>query len=168
MLSLELHSIAFSLDYWWFSGELRHKHSIQNELLLLSLNLPWSKIICFPAGLQLHLFIIFHLLLKLWDIFLFQLNHILFPFVACVLAFWEEQLFNLQDLKVKENLFFLWPSRFCVPLSFQSAGPLKLLTQGIILIFIHLIRLLTGNQNFSPLYISINYTIKSSKFFLCS
>lgn len=86
LLSLELHRIAFSLDYWWFSGELRHKHSIKNELLLLSPNLPWSKIICFPAGFQLHLLIIFHLLLKLWDVFLF--HSIIFYFLL-LLVFWH-------------------------------------------------------------------------------
>lgn len=92
VLSLEQGSIAFSLDYWWFSGELRHKHNIEDELLLLSQNLPWSKIIYSPAGFQLHLLIIFHLLLKLWDIFLFHSIIFFFPVVACVLAFLMREL----------------------------------------------------------------------------
>lgn len=81
VLSLEQYSIAFSLDYWWFSGELRHKHSIKDELLLLSQNLPWSKIIYFPAGFQLHLLIISYLLLKFWVVFLF--HSIIFVFCYC-------------------------------------------------------------------------------------
>lgn len=117
VLSLEQYSIAFSLDYWWFSGELRHKHSIKDELLLLSQNLPWSKIIYFPAGFQLHLLIISYLLLKFWVVFLFHSIIFVFCYWFCVSFLGQGSTtkatciyFNWQDLRVPENWVFLWPS----------------------------------------------------------
>lgn len=109
-----------------------HKHSIKDELLLLSQKLPWSKIIYFPAGFQLHLLIIFQLLLKLSDVFLFHSIISFFFFFCCCLCFRilgqgrtkkKKVHFYLtwQKLRVQEHQVILWPSRCPVPLSVESA-----------------------------------------------